>query len=148
MNTQWTFFKWSYEHDRTRHWTKSSECVDFNLNTSDWPLCGRNQQTCLWLATLLTSAKVHFKIIWRFPKQKIHRIVRQIYFVMLLLQRKLIMTAAIITLQPKTGCPLKLSQGWAGQYLDGRPPEKTRFAAGRGVSETSRGCSHCGLCGS
>ncbi len=27
-------------------------------------------------------------------------------------------------------------QGWAGQYLDGRPPGK---AAGRGVSEASRG---------
>ncbi len=31
-----------------------------------------------------------------------------------------------ITLQPKT-LPTKVKQGWAGQYLDGRPPEKTRF---------------------
>ncbi len=43
------FFKWSYEHDRTRHWTKRGECVDSNLNTSDWPLHCRNQQTRLWL---------------------------------------------------------------------------------------------------
>ncbi len=32
-----------------------------------------------------------------------------------------------ITLQPKTGCPLKLSRVEPGQYLDGRPPEKTRL---------------------
>ncbi len=29
-----------------------------------------------------------------------------------------------ITLQPKTGCPLKLSRVEPGQYLDGRPPGK------------------------
>ncbi len=28
------------------------------------------------------------------------------------------------------------------------PPEKNEVAAGRGVSEASRGCSPCGLCGS
>ncbi len=32
-----------------------------------------------------------------------------------------------ITLQPKTGCPLKLSRVETGQYLDGRPPGKTRL---------------------
>ncbi len=32
-----------------------------------------------------------------------------------------------ITLQPKTGCPLKLSRAKPGQYLDGRPPGKTRL---------------------
>ncbi len=32
-----------------------------------------------------------------------------------------------ITLQPKTGCPLKLSRVELGQYLDGRPPGKTRL---------------------
>ncbi len=32
-----------------------------------------------------------------------------------------------ITLQPKTGCPLKLSRFEPGQYLDGRPPGKTRL---------------------
>ncbi len=32
-----------------------------------------------------------------------------------------------LSIQPKTGCPLKLSRVWAGQYLDGRPPEKSRF---------------------
>ncbi len=32
-----------------------------------------------------------------------------------------------ITLQPMTGCPLKLSRVEPGQYLDGRPPEKTRL---------------------
>ncbi len=34
---------------------------------------------------------------------------------------------ADITLQPKTGCPLKLSWVEPGQYLDGRPPGKTRL---------------------
>ncbi len=32
-----------------------------------------------------------------------------------------------ITLQPKTGCSLKLSSVEPGQYLDGRPPGKTRL---------------------
>ncbi len=32
-----------------------------------------------------------------------------------------------INLQPKTGCPLKLSRVEPGQYLDGRPPGKTRL---------------------
>ncbi len=32
-----------------------------------------------------------------------------------------------ITLQLKTVCPLKLSRVEPGQYLDGRPPEKTRL---------------------
>ncbi len=32
-----------------------------------------------------------------------------------------------ITLQPKTGCPLKLSRAEPGQYLNGRPPGKTRL---------------------
>ncbi len=32
-----------------------------------------------------------------------------------------------ITLQPKTDCPLKLSRVEPGQYLDGRPPGKTRL---------------------
>ncbi len=32
-----------------------------------------------------------------------------------------------ITLQPKTGCPQKLSRAEPGQYLDGRPPGKTRL---------------------
>ncbi len=35
--------------------------------------------------------------------------------------------ACHITLQPKTGCPLKLSRVEPGQYLDGRPPVKTRL---------------------
>ncbi len=50
-----------------------------------------------------------------------------------------------ITLQPKTGFPLKLSRIEPGQYLDGRPPGKTRFAAGSGVNEASRG-AHPGVC--
>ena len=29
-----------------------------------------------------------------------------------------------ITLEPKTGCPLKLSRAEPGQYLDGRPLKK------------------------
>ncbi len=32
-----------------------------------------------------------------------------------------------ITLQPNTYCPLKLSRAEPSQYLDGRPPEKTRL---------------------
>ncbi len=32
-----------------------------------------------------------------------------------------------ITLQPKTGCSRKLSRAEPGQYLDGRPPGKTRL---------------------
>ncbi len=32
-----------------------------------------------------------------------------------------------ITLQPKTGYPLKISRVEPGQYLDGRPPGKTRL---------------------
>ncbi len=36
-------------------------------------------------------------------------------------------TGSHITLQPKTGCPLKLSRAEPGQYLDGRPPGKTRL---------------------
>ncbi len=32
-----------------------------------------------------------------------------------------------ITLQLKTGCPLKLSRAEPGQYLDGRPPGKTKL---------------------
>ncbi len=41
--------------------------------------------------------------------------------------------------------PTEAKQGWAGQYLDGRPPGKTPV---RGVSKASRECSPCGLCGS
>ncbi len=37
------------------------------------------------------------------------------------------LTGSHITLQPKTGYPLKLSSIEPGQYLDGRPPEKTRL---------------------
>ncbi len=37
------------------------------------------------------------------------------------------MAGSHITLQPKTGCPLKLRRAEPGQYLDGRPPEKTRL---------------------
>ncbi len=32
-----------------------------------------------------------------------------------------------VTLQTKTGCPLKLSRVEPGQYLDGRPPVNTRL---------------------
>ncbi len=38
-----------------------------------------------------------------------------------------ILIGSHITLQPKTGCPLKLSRVEPGQYLDGRPPEKIRL---------------------
>ncbi len=36
-------------------------------------------------------------------------------------------TGSHITLQAKTGCPLKLSRVEPGQYLDGRHPGKTRL---------------------
>ncbi len=38
-----------------------------------------------------------------------------------------ILASSHITLQPETGCPLKLSRVGPGQYLDGRLPEKTRL---------------------
>ncbi len=52
-----------------------------------------------------------------------------------------------ITLQPKTGCPLKLSSVESGQYLDGRPPGKTRLLLEE-VLVRPAGCLPCGLCGS
>ncbi len=36
-------------------------------------------------------------------------------------------TGSHITLQSKPGCPLKLNRVEPGQYLDGRPPGKTRL---------------------
>ncbi len=42
-----------------------------------------------------------------------------------------------ITLQPKTGYPLKLSRVEPGQYLDGRPGE-TRFLLGYAVYAVQR----------
>jgi len=48
------------------------------------------------------------------------------------------MLQLLIVLQPKTGCPLKLSRVEPDQYLDGRPPGKTRLLL-EGVSEASRG---------
>ncbi len=39
----------------------------------------------------------------------------------------LFLNNSYITLQPKTGCPLKLSRVEPSQYLDGRPPGKTRL---------------------
>ncbi len=38
-----------------------------------------------------------------------------------------ILVGSHITLQPKTGCPLKLSRVEPCQYLDGRPTGKTRL---------------------
>ncbi len=55
---------------------------------------------------------------------------------------EIILVSSHITLQPKTGCPLKVEPG---QYLDGRPPGKTRFTVGRSASETSRG-AHPAVC--
>ncbi len=40
---------------------------------------------------------------------------------------RVIFVSSHITLQPKTGCPLKLCRVEPGQYLDGRPPGKTRL---------------------
>ncbi len=42
-------------------------------------------------------------------------------------QKVITLAHSHITLQPKTGCPLKLSRVEPGQYLDGRPPGKTRL---------------------
>ncbi len=44
-----------------------------------------------------------------------------------------------ITLQPKTGCPLKLSRAEPGQYLDGRPPGKTRLLLEEVLVRPARG---------
>ncbi len=49
------------------------------------------------------------------------------------------MAGSHITLQPKTGCPLELSRAEPGQYLDGRPPGKTRLLLEEVFSDTSRG---------
>ncbi len=38
-----------------------------------------------------------------------------------------VLASSHITLQSKTGFPLKLSRVEPGQYLDGRPPEETRL---------------------
>ncbi len=43
-----------------------------------------------------------------------------------------------ITLQPKTGCQLKLSRVEPYQYLDVRSPGKTRLLLEKSVSEASR----------
>ncbi len=45
----------------------------------------------------------------------------------------------IITLQPKTGYPLKLSRADPGQYLDGRPPGKTRLLLEEVLVRLARG---------
>ncbi len=50
-----------------------------------------------------------------------------------------------MTLQPKTGCPLKLSRAEPGQYLDGR---QTRLLLEEVLVRPAGGCSPCGLCGS
>ncbi len=41
--------------------------------------------------------------------------------------------------QPKTGCPLKLSRVEPGQYLDGRPPGKTRLLLEEVLVRPARG---------
>ncbi len=50
-----------------------------------------------------------------------------------------------ITLQPKTGCPLKLSRAEPGQYLDGRPPVKTRLLL-KEVLVRPAGVAHPAVC--
>ncbi len=47
-----------------------------------------------------------------------------------------------ITLQPKTGCPLKLSRAKPGQYLDGRPPGKTRLLSEEVLVRPGQGQGH------
>ncbi len=47
-----------------------------------------------------------------------------------------------ITLQPKTGCPLKLSRVKPGQYLDGRPPGKTRLLLEEVLLRPAGGAHH------
>ncbi len=53
-----------------------------------------------------------------------YKIHSSVYLILIFYDQSQTISHSHITLQPKTGCPLK--QGWAGQYLDGRPPEKTR----------------------
>ncbi len=48
------------------------------------------------------------------------------------MQYTLVKHCVLYTLQPyhpaaKDWLPTEAKQGWAGQYLDGRPPEKTRL---------------------
>ncbi len=52
-----------------------------------------------------------------------------------------------IPLQPKSGCPLNLSRVEPGQYLDGRPPGKTRLLLEE-VLVRPAGGAHPAVCGS
>ncbi len=53
-----------------------------------------------------------------------------------------------ITLQSKTGCqcPLKLSRVEPGQYLDGRPPGKTRLLLEEVLVRPAGGAAHPAVC--
>ncbi len=50
-----------------------------------------------------------------------------------------------ITLQPKSGCPLKQSRAEPGQYLDGRPPGKTMLLLEEVLVRPARG-AHPAVC--
>ncbi len=50
-----------------------------------------------------------------------------------------------ITLQPKSDCPLKLSRAEPGQYLDGRPPGKTRLLLEEVIVRPASG-AHLAVC--
>ncbi len=54
-------------------------------------------------------------------------------------------TCSHITMQPKTSCPLKLSRVEPGQYLDGKPPGKTRLLLEEVLVRTAGG-AHPAVC--
>ncbi len=51
-----------------------------------------------------------------------------------------------ITLKLKTGCPLKLSRAEPGQYMDGRPPGKTRLLLEEVLVRPAGGGAHPAVC--
>ncbi len=53
-----------------------------------------------------------------------------------------------VTFPNTAGCPLKLSRVEPGQYLDGRPPGKTRLVLEKVLVRPAGVYSPCGLCGS
>ncbi len=79
---------------RIRHWVKTTESTYDSLNCR---FRVSKSETDIWL---------------------LHHVGNKIHVLLYMF------LGSHITLQPKTGCPLKLSRAEPGQYLDGRPPGK------------------------
>ncbi len=83
-------------------------------------------------------------LIRRLKQHRDHELIFLVWWVELYLFIYLFISSHII-LQPKTGFPLKLSRAEPGQYLDGRPPGKTRLLLEE-VSVRSAGGAHPVVC--